>query len=222
MAKSPRAALEDIQQSGHAVEITMGDVRIKLPDPLKVAERLCEIAAEADPNTKPWPVEDGEPVEYVRSTVASDIAAGLMEGIARLGALRQFSIHYLFRNKETWESQGRDVLGQMKRPSGLLKEYASADYIVLLNWQAWQNMTPMQRVALVYHELRHGTPDGKVRGHDFEGFFDELALFGTDTYRDWNLLAKAVDKGEEVRHQYSLDLSKLDQPADATDESTAH
>lgn len=222
MSKRVREAVAGLQQVGSSVELTVGDVRLKLPDPLKVATELCEVAERVDENTDPWPQEDGEPVEYVRSTVAEEIGRGLMQGIARLGHLRIFVIHYLFRNKETWESAGKAVLGQMKRPSGLLKEYASADFIVLLNWQAWRNMTPMQRVALVYHELRHGEGDGKLCGHDFEGFFDELALFGTDTYRDWNLLAKAVDKGGDIRHQYSLDLSKLEQPADASDERTAH
>jgi hypothetical protein len=96
----------------------------------------------------------------------------------------------------------------MKRPAGLLKEYASADYIVLLNWLLWRALNPMQRVALVYHELRHGDVEGKVRAHDFEGFFDELKLFGTDTYRDWQELAEAADQGERVQHQFSLELER--------------
>lgn len=222
-ANKGASAVADLQMPGSDVELTVGDVRIKLPDPLEVAKQLCEVAADVDSATDPWPREEGEPVEYVRTHLAEKIGNELIRKIARLGHLRIFVIHYLFRNKESWESAGRSVLGQMKRPSGLLKEYASTDFIVLLNWQAWQNMTPMQRVALVYHELRHGNVEGKLEGHDFEGFFDELALFGTDTYRDWNLLAKAVDKGEEVRHQFSLDFSKLDQPAEASDErGTAH
>lgn len=191
-------------------------------DPLTICERLCVVAERMDPNTKPWPKDDeGELVEYVHAKVAEEVAGGLIRDIARLGHLRRFRIHYLYRNKETWESKGRTVFGQMKRPAGLLKSYAEADFIVLLNWQVWQGMTPMQRVALVYHELRHGDGEGKVRGHDFEGFFDELALFGTDTYRDWNMLAKAVTKGGDVKHQYSLNLSLLDQPDDASDEETA-
>lgn len=116
-----------------------------------------------------------------------------------------FRIHYVLRNK-VWEKGGKIVLGEMKRPSGLLKNYSCADFIVLLNLEMWQAMNPMQRVALVYHELRHGDQEGKLAPHDFEGFFDELRLFGTATYEDWNALGQAATKGQDVRHQFSLSL----------------
>lgn len=161
-----------------------------------------------DPGTEPWPHEGDEPVEFVRSEVAEKVATSLIEGIYRLAPMAQFRIHYLFRNKDAWKKAGKTVFGEMKRPAGLLKEYASADYIVLLNWLLWRALNPMQRVALVYHELRHGDVEGKVRAHDFEGFFDELKLFGTDTYRDWQALAEAAGQGERVQHQFSLELER--------------
>jgi len=192
---------------------------IEIRDPLEVCKELCDVATRRDPIADPWPqTADGEPEEYVKALVVQEIGEALMADIIRLSHLRRFTVHYLYRNKETWESKGRTVYGRMQRPSGLLRSYSEADFIVLINWPIWQAMTPMQRVALVYHELRHGDLEGKVRGHDFEGFFDELSLFGTDTYRDWNMLAKAVSKGAEVQHQYSLDLSKLDQPAEANED----
>ncbi len=220
MTTAVQDAMADLQKPGTSVELSGPDGEgFRLEDPLKVCERLCEVAERVDPNTEPWPTDgDGDPIEYVKASVAAEIGQALTEDIVRLSHLRIFDIHYLFRHKETWESKGRTVYGQMKRPAGLLKSYAGCDFIVLLNWPVWQAMTPMQRVALVYHELRHGDVEGKVRGHDFEGFFDELALFGTDTYRDWNHLAKAVGQGADVRHQYSLDLSVLDRPAEASDE----
>lgn len=204
-------AMADMQTPGVDVTFSAGGQSVRMADPLAICEALCETAEQKDPNTDPWPKDaEGELEEYVRSSVAKEIGDGLIADILRLSHLRRFDIHYLYRNKETWESAGRTIYGQMKRPSGLLKNYSTADYIVLLNYPVWLNMTPMQRVALVYHELRHGDAQGKIVGHDFEGFFDELALFGTDTYRDWNLLAKAVDKGEDVKHQYSLGISLLD------------
>lgn len=212
MTTAVQDAMADLQQPGTSVELRGPNGKgARLEDPLKVCEALCEIAEKVDPNTEPWPRDgEGEEVEYVSSGVGQEIGDGLIAGIARLAHLRAHEIHYVYRNKETWESKGRTVYGQMKRVTGLLRHYAEADFIVLLNWPIWRAMTPMQRVALVYHELRHGDSDGKVRGHDFEGFFDELSLFGTQTYRDWHALAQAVGRGEDVRHQYSLDLSVLD------------
>ncbi len=200
-------AVSDLQMPGLEVSFsTPGHEGATIADPLVLLAGLCVVAEESDPGTEPWPHEDGEPVEFVRSEVAEKIGLALIEGIFRLAPMAQFRIHYLFRNMDNWKKAGRTVLGEMKRPAGLLKEYAAADYIVVLNWPVWVVMNPMQRVALVYHELRHGDVEGKVRAHDFEGFFDELKLFGTDTYRDWQSLAEAAGRGESVHHQFSLEL----------------
>lgn len=201
-----RDALSKIQEVDADVTFGTGDDAATMKGAPGIVRELCEVAEEHDEPTDPWPVDgDGEAVEFVASEVAQRIGEGLVNGIARFYHLRLYRIHYVLRNAP-WEKGGKTVLGQMKRPSGLLKNYAAADFIVLLNWEMWQAMNPMQRVALVYHELRHGDSEGKIAPHDFEGFFDELRLFGTATYEDWNALAQAAVKGQDVRHQYSLSL----------------
>lgn len=200
-----------LQIPGTEVEIhTPGGARVRLEDPREVVHELCEYATREDPPTDPWPVDgEGEPQEFVRSEVAEAIGEELIARLVRLAGLRDFTVHYLFRNKETWEKQGKTVFGEMKKTSGLFKEYAKADFVVLLNRNVWQRLNPMQRVALVYHELRHGgSEDGKpkARPHDFEGFFDELEIFGTATYEDWNKLAQSTSEGRKVTHQFSLGL----------------
>jgi len=207
-SKGLKDAVADFQEAmaGSDVTISAGGQESHVGDVRKVVEALCETAEQPDPGTDPWPHEDGEPVEFVQADNALEVGSGLIAGIRRLEHLHAYRIHYLFRFKENWSSKGKTVFGQMKRPTGLLKSYAEADFIVLLNWSAWLAFNPMQRVALVYHELRHGDSDGKTQGHDFEGFFDELALFGTGTYRDWNSLARATELGSGVRHQYTLSL----------------
>lgn len=201
-------ALFDMQTPGMSMSFLGpdGEKGATIEDPHVLLAELCEKVKETDPATEPWPEEDGKPVEFVQTDLVKEIGDALIEGIYRLAPLAQFRIHYVFRNVDNWKQNGRNVLGQMKKPSGLLKRYARADYIVLLHWPSWQAMNPMQRVALVYHELRHGDAEGKVRGHDFEGFFDELKLFGTDTYRDWQSLAEAADRGARVQHQFSFEL----------------
>lgn len=204
-------AAADLQQSGVSATFSgPGGKGATISDPMETFLELCAVAAETDPATDPWPERGGEPEEFVLSELGRRIGDGMIEGVYRLAPLAQFRIDYLFRRKDNWKDKGRNVLGQMKRPSGLLKMYSRADYVLLLDYRAWLAMTPMQRVALVYHELRHGDAEGKIRGHDFEGFFDELKLFGTDTYRDWQALADAVDNGERVQHQYSLGLELTD------------
>ncbi len=203
-------AMSEMQMPGVEVSFSGPDGDgAKIEDPHVLLADLCVVAQEEDPGAEPWPKgDDDEPAEFVKSEVAQKIGVALIEGIYRLAPLARFRIHYIFRNVDNWKKAGATVLGEMKRPAGLLKEYASADYIVVLNWLVWCAMTPMQRVALVYHELRHGDVEGKVRAHDFEGFFDELKLFGTDTYRDWQRLADAADTGARVHHQFSLDLER--------------
>lgn len=211
MSQAIQDAIAEMQTPGLSIGMRGASGRGgRIEDPAAVFARVAETAEIVDGATEPWPRTEGEPDEYVVSQHLSEIGSGMIGSIVRLAHLRMFRIHYVYRHKETWESKGRTVYGQMKKPSGLLKHFAEADYVVLVNWLVWKAMNPMQRVALVYHELRHGDPEGKVRGHDFEGFFDELALFGTETYRDWHTLAESVRKGRDVRHQYSLDLSALD------------
>lgn len=204
-------AMANLQTPGADISFQAGDgPEVHIDDPRRVVEELCVIAERPDPGTDPWPVDvNGEPRQYAPAENAKEIGKELIDRILLFNRLRTTHIHYLFRFAETWEKNGKTIFGQMKKPSGLLKEYAGCDFIVLLNWHVWLRLNPMQRVALVYHELSHGTEeDGKpqIRPHDFEGFFHELALFGTRTYGDWNALATAVGEGREIMHQFSLGL----------------
>lgn len=90
-------------------------------------------------------------------------------------------------------SGGNNTLGKCQKPSGLLKHYADADYVI---WFAADHLrsfhfTRWQMLALVYHELRHTGLGEKgeyiVLGHHFEGFVDEIERFGP-----WKINAKAV------------------------------
>lgn len=69
-------------------------------------------------------------------------------------------------------------------------------FLVVLDWQWWQQASAREREALVYHELKHvqqaidrwgapkfdrdGLPVFKCVGHDIEAFNDEVARYG-----DW-------------------------------------
>lgn len=206
-----REAAASLQTPGVEVSFSGGSgPGATIEDPRRIIEELCGKAADPDPGTEPWPMDrHGEPVEFVTAQNAEEVGGEMIRRILRLDALVGFRIDYLFRFADSWEKNGKTVLGEMKKPSGLLKNYAGADFVVLLNWEFWLKLNPMQRVALVYHELRHGAEhEGKpkIRPHDFEGFFDELTLFGTQTYEDWNALARSVREGDKFTHQFSLGL----------------
>jgi hypothetical protein len=76
------------------------------------------------------------------------------------------------------------VLAKLSKPSGLLYHYSDSNYVVWFaaNHLRQRNVTNWQMVSLMFHELKHTSisENGQfgTRKHDFEGFYDELAIFG--------------------------------------------
>jgi len=88
---------------------------------------------------------------------------------------------YLFI--EDKRDKDRVKLGHAAKASAKLRFLASADYIIELNWKAWLNLSPEQRIAIVDHELCHcGGKDAKgnwtERGHDVEEFGSIVGRWG--------------------------------------------
>jgi hypothetical protein len=86
------------------------------------------------------------------------------------------------------EHQGQERAGFCQKLSGAAKHFAGADYLV---WLACDNLrdarcTNLQVEAYLFHELNHvevaetedGEPVFKVRHHDVECFFEEVARYG--------------------------------------------
>lgn len=84
---------------------------------------------------------------------------------------------------------GAEVLGRCVKPSGLLKYFGRADYVVWVAADHFRNRGFNQGhlKALVFHELSHiaiefednsEKPVFKLRGHDFEGFGAEIEEYG--------------------------------------------
>lgn len=108
-------------------------------------------------------------------------------------------------------------MGQMKKLTGLLREYAPFDWIAFFSWTTWCEMSSWQKVALVYHELRHG-----LSAHDFEGYFDELEIFGAETYKIWGRLRAAAAAAQRTAERIAeqLELIPYDGLADAAGEES--
>lgn len=148
-------------------------------------ELYSPAGVKADDSNMAFPVPepgDFESEEFIEAPALVDIAQEL---IARF---EELSFLYDFRLRLFWKSKGgstgsKNTLGKCVKPSGLLKKYSDADFIV---WVAADHtrhrLTNRQMEALLYHELSHCVLDEKgrpaIRPHDFEGFAREIEIYG--------------------------------------------
>lgn len=203
------------QQPGSTLTISSGNRSARIEDPREICRDAARAIADGEweeQGVDPWPVgPDGEAEEWIEAHLAQKIGERLIGRIVRFEFLTGYSVAYRYRHKESWESKGRIVYGRLQKTSGLLRHFSDVEFVVQINWLVWSAMTPWQKVALIYHELRHAAEeDGKpaTNGHHFEGFFDELEVFGTETYREWQALEAAAGRGRDV--QYHLEFEAAD------------
>lgn len=108
--------------------------------------------------------------------------------------LKDAKIHFLWKSKGG-KSGGNVIWGKCKKPTGELKFYSDADYVILFSADHLfkARIKKWQILALLFHELRHTAIDENGNfitiGHEFEGFNDELETFGA-----WKPSAKRIVK----------------------------
>lgn len=105
-------------------------------------------------------------------------------------------IKYLF--KSTKKSK---VLGKCQKATGPWKFLTDFSYVLWI-WKEWfDDATPIEREALIHHELRHimaeedeesGEVKWKIRDHDSELFVSEI-----ERYKDWRIELSEVKKAFE-------------------------
>ncbi len=116
---------------------------------------------------------DYEPAPVVE-TIAKDLIAKHHPHLASA------AISYVFTHKKMTH-QGRQAAGKMSRPPKLQVYHHDFDFILIVDWQWWADngRSKQQKLALIDHELCHGTAkeDAKtgdvkfgIRGHDVEEF----------------------------------------------------
>jgi hypothetical protein len=117
-----------------------------------------------------------------------DIAQALIGDVSEHAPLDDVRVEYVFRDKAP-RSHGRLVLGRARKISGLAAWLAEAKhlnalavprpfFVIEISHDTWGQLTPVQRRALVDHELCHcrvevdddGEAQLSIRGHDFEEF----------------------------------------------------
>jgi len=149
----------------------------ELPAELESSRTKLELLAlETGPES--WPKGEG----LVKAPQIGVLAGLLIQKLHP--ELREDRMAYLWREKLT--KAGRIDLGKPKKAGALLRLLAGVDFVVTLNWSAWQELTPRQRLALLDHELEHCTTDQqsgapRVRHHDLEEFTSVVERWGAWT-----------------------------------------
>ena len=98
--------------------------------------------------------------------------------------LAQAQIAYLF--VESLTRKGKELLAKIKKAGALERYLGEVDYVLIVNYEAWQHLTDAQRRALIDHELCHctvtsdksGKPRYGLRGHDLEEFTEIVERHG--------------------------------------------
>ena len=125
--------------------------------------------------------EDFAGDDWMEAPEVGAIATALIDGRECFGAagLGVATIVYLWKRKAS--SEPRRILGKCQRPSGLLKRFAGADFIIWLAANNCKGFTRWQLEALVFHELSHASMADDTPSlipHDFEGFGQEIERYG--------------------------------------------
>lgn len=166
-----------------------------LPDILR--EHQFEIAeALAQPLLKTW----NEEWEFHHAAQPEAIGRVLVEAIHT--ELASASIGYLFREKI--KRRDRGVLAQASKAGGKVRHFSEFDLLIDVNWTSWQHLSPLQRVALIDHELQHFCREVTDHGvkyslvsHDLEEFNSIVRRWGV-WKRDIRDFSRALDYAEQL------------------------
>lgn len=184
----------------------MGKVHLLSTTPHQVCLQIAEAIDGRPPEDIVFSWPEGN--EYMPAGLATEIAQELIGRVDRFADLADHEVIVLYRNKSTWKQDGETQV-----PTGLLQYFSAASFVIVINWHAWMAANPWQRVAEVYHRVRECevqvTDSGlKTVKADPDVFFDELAVFGVDTFVAWRRLAQGAGRAEDVRVQYHPPLEE--------------
>lgn len=154
--------------------------------------------------------------DFQTSSGLRAIGERLIEEKPTLAHLVDVEIRYLWKRRGG-SSGGNPKLGALQRPGGLLKYFTGG--VTFIAWLAADNcrelqLPPEKIEANLFHQLLHAdtNPDDddayRIRGHDFEGFVDEL-----DGYGPWS-----ADFREMHAHVAKLPLEQAIDDATVADE----
>ena len=99
------------------------------------------------------------------------------------------------------DKDGLLVLGKCRKASDFNREFSEYDFVILLNEEAWQDLTEAQRLALLDHECCHCEADLDDAGKQKEDERGRLC---------WRIRKHSIEEFKEIvtRHgMYKADLA---------------
>lgn len=165
-----------------------------------------------------WPGESDEVLHG--SAILGDIGRFLLRGCRAKLEVSPRDVVFLWRNKKTWTSRGVEVRCKPKALSELERHQTGAVAAVVANFRLFHHLTTVQKISAVYGALRRLDKKGKVIPPQFEGFFDELHLFGLGTFEADANLARAVElgRGRDDELPWRVKADEFDYDEDDDDE----
>lgn len=149
--------------------------------------------------------------EFLEADELGQIGQALIESRPVFASLADAKVIYLWKRKAT--EKPRRLLGKCQRPSGLLRHFSNADFVVWLAANNCQGFTAWQVEALVFHELKHARMDEDavpvLVPHDWEGFVEEIERYGL-WKGDIRPIAEAGEKALKLPFDEPKPLSQLD------------
>jgi len=166
-----------------------------------------------------WP--DKSEVTLVEAPLLSRIGKLMLRGCPKV-EVSPLKVRFLWRNKKTWTKRGVAVHAQAKKLSEVGRFFANgAVAAVVGNFQLFRLLNTRQKLRAIYHSLRELDAEGVIRPPQFEGFFDEITLFGTGTNQTDAHLRRAMERGGERDLPFEEHPSLFDDPEEAGEESSA-
>lgn len=118
---------------------------------------------------------------YRESSELEEIAEALIDRADSLYHIveHDYSIGYFYADIER-KRNGRMVLGECIKPSGLLTYYCDYDFIITIYEPNIEYLLfdEAQIEILLHHELLHIDYDGDLKGHDIEEHGEILDTYG--------------------------------------------
>ena len=152
------------------------------------------------------------PIQYDHAESVEKIAKDLIRNYHSYLATQ--SIAYLFKNREMF-SKGRCVLATAEKTSAKVKalsEPAGYDFVIIVSYPTWLNLTSKQRSAVVDHELTHcfveenddtGEATTKILPHDVDEFEEIIRRHGLYK-KDLERLGRVIRKVKKKKIKLDL------------------
>lgn len=141
------------------------------------------------------------PIEFSEAPEVEDIAQSLVDKYHP--HLADERIRCIFRSRPKAEG-GRVIMATIQLLAGKMKYLAKADILIEVAEPVWEDLSELQRIALIDHELLHVVEDEDekfpkltMRGHSIEEFNEIGERYGA-IFPDIQAFMEAVTVGESI------------------------